>query len=159
LIDRLAAAGTSICYITHRFDELERTADRFVVLRDGRNAGEIGNPDRHVLLEMMGSGGGEPTAATSAGEAPGTAGADQSAKTGPLILDVENLSSPGAFNGVSLQVRSGEIVGLYGLVGAGRTEVALTLFGELPRNGGVVRLRRVLRTCRRTGSPRASSST
>jgi ABC-type sugar transport system ATPase subunit len=151
LIDRLAAGGTSICYITHRFDELERTADRFVVLRDGRNAGETRDPDRHALLEMMGSGNATPAptpapiavpsrapAARSDGAAPDATRAPDAA---PVVLDVDGLSSPGAFDDVSLQVREGEIVGLYGLVGAGRTEVALTIFGELAKSTGVVRYR------------------
>lgn len=138
LIDQLAAAGTSICYITHRFDELERTADRFVVLRDGQNSGETDTANRHVLLEMMGTRGiQDPTNDTARVEQV-LVETGQPLQAVPVVLDVEGLSSPGTFENVSFKVHRGEIVGLYGLVGAGRTEVALTLFGELPMSVGRV---------------------
>jgi len=132
LVDNLSASGTAICYITHRFDELDRVADRFVVLRDGQNAGEVTHPDKNAILDMMGS-----RSVTQTAEARVAEGADLAGKGSPeTLLVVDGLSSAGHFSDISLAVGKGEIVGLYGLVGAGRTEVALALFGELPINSG-----------------------
>lgn len=134
LVSSLSAEGTAICYITHRFDELERTADRFVVLKDGRNAGEIAEPDKERLLKMMGS-------VTTAGLREVRSQTRARTERGPdtaTVLAVDRLSSEGVFEDVSFEIRQGQIVGLYGLVGAGRTEVALTLFGELPLTAGSI---------------------
>ncbi|SOE01497.1 sugar ABC transporter ATP-binding protein [Blastococcus haudaquaticus] len=145
LVDQLAGEGTGICYITHRFDELERVADRFVVLRDGRNAGETHEADREALLAMMGSSGeievdraGHLVAETSTTEAP-TGGHGG----GAVMLEAHGLTAHGAFAGVDLQVRAGWISGLYGLVGAGRTELAMALFGEHRIDAGEVTYRGV----------------
>ncbi len=139
LVDGLAAAGTAICYITHRFDELERTADRFVVLRDGKNAGELDHADRDRLLQMMGSLGADEVGKSAAkNRRSDTATA---ARAGEPVIAVRGLSSPGRYRDVSFDVDSGQIVGLYGLVGAGRTEVALSLFGELPTSSGTITYR------------------
>lgn len=137
VVDRLAAAGTAICYITHRFDELDRVADRFVVLRDGRNAGESGTADRDELLRMMGSVGDVTVGA--GGELSTTDG--ESASAGDPVLEIRGLRSEGWFEDVSLTVHPGRVTGLYGLVGAGRSEVALALFGELPHDGGEITYR------------------
>jgi len=138
LVDGLSAAGTAICYITHRFDELEHVAERFVVLKDGRNAGEIDRPDRERLLRMMGSAGGAGGAASSTATLPPErTGRDDS----PPVLTVRGIGSPGSFEGVSFEIEAGRIVGLYGLVGAGRSEVALTIFGEMPLAAGSITYR------------------
>lgn len=137
LIDGLSAKGTAICYITHRFDELERTAERFVVLKDGRNAGELDTPDRERLLRMMGSMTQDDLASDSRVATRSTA----SEEARPVVMDVKSLSSGTFFDDISFSVREGQIVGLYGLVGAGRTEVALSLFGELPISSGSVTYR------------------
>lgn len=132
LVDRLSASGTAICYITHRFDELDRVADRFVVLRDGKNAGEIDRPDKNAILDMMGS-----RSVTETAEARVAEAAEMNAaRTAAPLLVVDGLSSGNRFHDISLTVGEGQIVGLYGLVGAGRTEVALSLFGELPIDSG-----------------------
>jgi ABC-type sugar transport system ATPase subunit len=138
-VDQLSAGGTAICYITHRFDELDRVADRFIVLRDGRNAGETDSPDRDQLLRMMGSveelavdpEDGFVSSATTATKGPAQARSEP-------VLAVDGLTSAGTFQDVSLEVRPGQIVGLYGLVGAGRSELALALFGELPVDSGTI---------------------
>ncbi|WP_430591377.1 sugar ABC transporter ATP-binding protein [Humidisolicoccus flavus] len=146
LVDQLTAEGTAVCYITHRFDELERVADRFVVLRDGRNAGETNDPDRENLLRLMGSvsavqvdaDGGlvatqvDPATAEHFADVVPNAGIETSDAT----LTVENLTAKGVFADVSFAVRPGQITGLYGLVGAGRTELALAICGELPIDSG-----------------------
>lgn len=136
LVDRLSATGTAICYITHRFDELNRVADRFLVLRDGRNAGEIDRPDKNAILDMMGSRTVSETAKARVAE--GAALSESNIKARKPLLKVRGLSSGNKFKDISLEVAEGEIVGLYGLVGAGRTEVALALFGELPIDAGEI---------------------
>jgi ABC-type sugar transport system ATPase subunit len=159
LVDQLSAAGTAVCYITHRFDELERVADRFVVLRDGQNSGETDDPDREGLLRMMGSvssvtvgadGGlvaaedtvpsaiGEGEAGGRGGALAGSGVADAAAATSAPVLVVEALSSEGIFRDISFAVRPGQITGLYGLVGAGRSELALAICGELPIDAGTI---------------------
>lgn len=135
VVDELAADGTAICYITHRFDELERIADRFVVLRDGRNAGELGEPHRDRLLELMGGRElGRPVSET----APAAADDSQSTERehGELVLRARGLRLEGTFEEIDLDVHAGSVTGLYGLVGAGRTELALSVLGELPLDGG-----------------------
>jgi len=134
LVDDLSNKGTAICYITHRFDELDRVADRFVVLRDGKNSGEISHPDRNKILDMMGS---RTMTETKNEPVSKDAGEDVRGVSDEQLV-VKGLSSSGHFSDISFKVDKGEIVGLYGLIGAGRTEVALALFGELPIDSGEI---------------------
>ena len=121
-----------IVYITHRLDELDRIADRVVVLRNGAVVESFNSvPPRNELVRAM-LGDTLQSIQALAEEAPFV-------HTGEPVLQIENLSvyadlaqrRPRASN-VSLQVYPGEIVGLYGLVGAGRTELARALFGMWP---------------------------
>lgn len=119
-IDQLRAAGITIVYVSHRMPEIFRLCDRISVLRDGAHVQTLDraqtSPDELVRL-MIGrelSAFLPPRRATAAG-AP--------------RLEVAGLTSPGKFRDVSFAVRSGEIVGLAGLVGAGRSEVATAIFG------------------------------
>lgn len=148
IVDQLSAAGTAVLYITHRFDELHRVAERFVVLRDGALVGEIREPDREQLLAMMGGGegtskleqaqeAGSPTSHEVTQDSPAPTRTEQRpASDAEVVLELDGLSVDGLFDDVNLQVRSGQVVGLYGLVGAGRTEVALTVFGNLRPTSG-----------------------
>jgi ABC-type sugar transport system ATPase subunit len=138
LVDQLSAAGTAVCYITHRFDELERVADRFVVLRDGQNSGETDDPDREGLLRMMGSVSSVEVGADGGLVATPDDVADAGAPTSAPVLVVDALSSEGIFRDISFAVRPGQITGLYGLVGAGRSELALAICGELPIDAGSI---------------------
>jgi len=138
LVDQLSAAGTAVCYITHRFDELERVADRFVVLRDGQNSGETDDPDREGLLRMMGSVSSVEVGADGGLVATPDDVADAAAPTSAPVLVVDALSSEGIFRDISFAVRPGQITGLYGLVGAGRSELALAICGELPIDAGSI---------------------
>lgn len=139
LVDQLSAAGTAVCYITHRFDELERVADRFVVLRDGQNSGETDDPDREGLLRMMGS-----VSSVEVGADGGLVATPDDVEdaaavaTSAPVLVVDGLSSEGIFRDISFAVRPGQITGLYGLVGAGRSELALAICGELPIDAGTI---------------------
>jgi ribose transport system ATP-binding protein len=141
VVDLLRARGTSVIYISHRLGEVERIADRVVVLRDGRNAGRLEKSevthDAMVRL-MVGRDVSRVFDRTSAVQ-------DEDA----LVLDgVRTMAHPA--HQVSLRVRRGEIVGLAGLVGAGRTELLRAVFGIEPALDGTVKVGG--RQCR-TGTP------
>ncbi|TDE27658.1 sugar ABC transporter ATP-binding protein [Nonomuraea mesophila] len=130
IVQRLSEAGVGVLYITHRFEELEHVADRFIVLKDGRLAGDLpaSEADHDRILEMMS---GRPVNAAISRSA---------AQPRPVVLETSGLTVPGAVSDVDLTVRRGEVVGLYGLVGAGRTELALTVFGVLRPTAGTMRV-------------------
>src|SRR5262249_313030 len=112
--------GVAIVYVSHRLDEVLRLADRITILRDGRvvDTGARGTFDRDGLIRAMIG-----RAVESSPIGTGVAAAGN-------VLVTENLSdASGRFRDVSLQLRAGEIVTLYGLVGAGRSELAAALVG------------------------------
>ncbi|KAB8188417.1 ATP-binding cassette domain-containing protein [Nonomuraea phyllanthi] len=129
-VRRLSEAGVGILYITHRFEELEHVADRFIVLKDGRLAGDLpaSAADHDRILEMMS---GRPVNATISRTVP---------DPGPVMLEASGITVPGVLSDAGLSVRRGEVVGLYGLVGAGRTELALTFFGMMRPSAGSMRV-------------------
>lgn len=129
VVENLAKQGVSVLYITHRFDELAHVADRLIVLRDGRLVGELPISATHdeIVTLMMGR-----EIDSSVHRPP--------AHPGDEVLDVRQFSVGDVVRDVDLQVRSGETVGLYGLVGAGRSELAMGLLGQLPSTGGSVRV-------------------
>ncbi len=132
IVRKLRDRGTAILLITHRLEEVEAVADDITVLRDGRLvATRPANAiDRAELVRMM------------VGRPLESRGADHAAaRVGPPLLRVENLGLAGTFAGVSFAVRAGEIVGMAGLVGAGRSEIAQALFGMKPPTAGRVFLR------------------
>ena len=119
LIQKLKANGLGILYISHRLDEILQLADTVTVLRDGKNVGKLqrGQFDHAALIEMMI---GRAIEKTSSAET----------KQGEKILDIANLHSrSGRLNGINLYVKSGEIVGLAGMLGSGRSELFECLFG------------------------------
>jgi rhamnose transport system ATP-binding protein len=123
--------GVGVIYVSHRLDELPRIADRVTALRDGAVVGTrpVAAVSRTDLIRMMV--GRDITAVYPKKAVP----------IGDVVLDVRNLSSRTAgIHEVSLSVRAGEILGLAGLVGAGRTELARVLFGLTPADGGEIRL-------------------
>jgi rhamnose transport system ATP-binding protein len=129
VVKNLSDQGVSVLYITHRFDELQHVADRLIVLRDGRFVGElpVGVDHDQIVALMMGR---EIDSSVERSEP----------DPGEEVLRVEDFSVSSMVHEVSLQVRKGETVGLYGLVGAGRSELAMGLLGQLPSSGGVVYL-------------------
>jgi ABC-type sugar transport system ATPase subunit len=119
LIGRLRETGVTMIYVSHRMEEIFRLCDTITVLRDGRHvttrpAAEL---DQATLVESMI---GRPLAEYFPGHLH---------EAGEELLRVEGLSSPGRFHDVSFTLRRGEVLGLAGLVGAGRSEVAHALFG------------------------------
>lgn len=125
LIRRLREQGIAIVYVSHRMQEIFQLADRIAVLRDG---GLVGLQDARTtnegeLVRLM------------VGRDLSAMFVRQRVATDRLVLDVKNLSTD-EVSGISLQVHAGEIVGLAGLIGAGRSELALALAGDLPVRSG-----------------------
>ncbi|MDQ0303388.1 sugar ABC transporter ATP-binding protein [Ancylobacter polymorphus] len=136
IIAELRARGVAILYISHRLDEVERLADRVTVLRDGRMVGTYDakglTPQRMASL-MVGR---EFASLYPARQDPARlAGADAAP-----ALEIENAHVPGFVRDVSLSLREGEILGLAGMIGAGRTELFEGLLGLRPATFGAVRL-------------------
>jgi rhamnose transport system ATP-binding protein len=130
IVRQLRDNGTAIIFISHRLEELFELADRVTILRDGRYVGTqpLANVTTQQLIEMM-------VGRTLADLFP-----KQDVTPGAVLLEVEKLTRAGVFNDISFQVRAGEIVGLAGLVGAGRTDVAQTIFGIAPATSGVIKI-------------------
>ena len=129
LIRRLKQQGLAIVYISHFIEEVMEVSDRFVVLRDGRNAGEGRTPDvdaRHIVNLMV-------------GRALEDLYPRRARHVGPPLLLVEDLESDRT-SGISFTLHRGEIFGIAGLLGSGRTRLLRTLFGLEPVKGGRVRL-------------------
>jgi ribose transport system ATP-binding protein len=131
VIRTLKAQGVTVVYISHRLDEVFEIAERVTVLRDGHVVGtdDVLNLSKPTLIRMM--------VGRTLDE---TFPAAQS-KIGESFLHVKNLSSAKlGLKGISFSLRRGEILGLAGLVGAGRSELATALFGVAPVDSGEVRL-------------------
>ena len=131
VIGELKADGVSIIFITHRLNEVETCADRVVVLRDGSVVGELAHDQIHrdAMIRLM------------IGRDLKSLYIPPKSPPGANVLEVaglRTLSRPG--NAVSLSLRAGEILGMAGLIGAGRTELARALFGIDPILGGEIRL-------------------
>jgi ribose transport system ATP-binding protein len=127
LIRRLQNEGVTIVYISHRMEEVFELADRVSVLRDGTHIGtrDISATNETELIAMM------------INRSIEQIYHKEVVSIGAPIVEVRGLFGPG-FEDVSLTVRSGEIVGLYGLIGAGRSEFALGLYGRQPVTAGEI---------------------
>ena len=132
VIAELRAQGVGVIYISHRLEELFEVADRVTVLRDGETVTTraINEVDKAELIRLM------------VGRELSAVFPKREVKIGATVLEIRNLSSRAAgIHNIDLSVRAGEILGLTGLVGAGRTELARVLFGLLPYDNGTVLLR------------------
>jgi ABC-type sugar transport system ATPase subunit len=120
IIQYLKSHGTSIIYISHRLEELNTIADRITILRDGYRVftGQRTEIQYQEMLNKM------------VGRNIEEIFPDVNTNIGEIALEVHGMSRQGEFADVSFSVRKGEILGLAGLVGAGRTEVVTALFGE-----------------------------
>ena len=126
LIEQVKARGVGIIYITHRMNEIRRIGGRITVLRDGRRVATVDarTPEEDLVRLMT-------------GRVIEQIFPDVRFRPGEPMLEVDHLTTAGgAVNGVSLHVRRGEIVGLAGLVGSGKSEVARACFGLVPISGG-----------------------
>lgn len=131
IVRQLKAQGKGIVFISHKFEEIFAIADRYTVLRDGRfiGAGAIAEVDRDRLIAMM------------VGRRLDQVFPKRQVAPGEIVLEVEGLSHETEFDDVSFTLRRGEILGFYGLVGAGRTEAMQALFGITPRSRGRIRIK------------------
>ncbi len=130
-IEKLKADGVGIIYISHRLEEIRQVADRIVVLRDGAKVADFDSGDVPVrtIVESM------------VGRSLGRMFPPIPLPEDEIVLEVAGLSAPDrSFADVSFQVRRGEIFGIAGLVGAGRTELVRAITGADPIAAGTVRL-------------------
>src|SRR5947209_8251180 len=130
LVSELKRAGICVVFVSHRLDEVLEIAERVTVLRDGVKVGTFAADtiDGRKLSHLMTG-----KSFDYQVQAPELA-------PGPVVLDVEGLGRDGEYEDVSLQLRAGEVVGLTGLLGSGRTELALSLFGMKPPDRGSIAL-------------------
>ena len=138
VISDLTADGVGIIYISHRMEEIFKITDRITVLRDGQYQGTVAtrDVDEEAVTQMM------------IGRKLDLSRSALDHELGEVALEVRGLSCGELYRDVSFQVRRGEVLGFYGLVGAGRTEIAETLFGlrdpsagEILIDGEAVRIR------------------
>lgn len=130
VIENLRKKGIAIIYISHRMEEIFKICHRVEVLRDGKYAGsaEIKDIDNDKLIAMM-------VGRTIEDQFP-----YRDVKKGDLALEVKNLSCKEGVKGASFTLRKGEILGIAGLMGSGRTELAKTIFGEYKKTSGEISL-------------------
>jgi len=128
IIARLRSQGISVIYISHKLDEVRRISDRIVVFRDGEKVVEKAADEatEEQLVTAM------------VGRELATMFPDRDAQPGEIALTVEGLLAPGLVEPVSFSVRAGEVLGIAGLVGAGRTELLRGIFGAARRQAGSV---------------------
>ncbi|MFT4190513.1 MAG: sugar ABC transporter ATP-binding protein [Comamonas sp.] len=128
IMAELKARGVAIVYVSHRMEEIFRVCDRISVLRDGRFVGEreIARTDFDEIVRLM------------VGREIGARFPARSQAPGAVRLQVEGLADAGRIADVSFTVRAGEVLGIAGLMGAGRSEILKTLFGVNRRTAGTV---------------------
>jgi ABC-type sugar transport system ATPase subunit len=128
VIDNLKAEGVGIIYISHRMEEIFRITDRISVLRDGQYRGTLNTAEtsEDEITQLM------------IGRKLDLSRNAVHHELGDVALQVRGLSCGSLFRDISFEVRKGEVVGFYGLVGAGRTEIAETLFGLREPSSGAI---------------------
>lgn len=130
LVETLKAQGKAILFISHKFDEIFRIADRYTVFRDGQFVGEglIGDISEADLVKMM------------VGRPVDQIFPKRDQHVGDVVLQVVGYSHPTEFEDIGFTLHKGEILGFYGLVGAGRSEFMQALFGITKPSKGVTRI-------------------
>ncbi|WP_422078378.1 sugar ABC transporter ATP-binding protein [Vannielia sp.] len=130
LVEKLKAQGKAILFISHKFDEIFRIADRYTVFRDGQFIGDglISEIDEAALVKMM------------VGRDVSQVFPDRQSAPGAEVLQVVGYSHPTEFDDIGFSLKRGEILGFYGLVGAGRSEFMQALFGITRPTKGVTRI-------------------
>ena len=130
LVERLRAEGRAILFISHKFDEIFRIADRYTVFRDGQHVGSglIADVDEAELVRLM------------VGRAVDQIFPQRAHNIGGEVLKVVGYAHPTEFDEINFTLRRGEILGFYGLVGAGRSELMQALFGVTKPSKGAVRI-------------------
>jgi len=135
-MENLKKQGKGIIFITHKLDEIYATSDRVTILRDGNQIDTINldknDPDLETKLISLMTG-------TEQGEI-GEIYPTKKNRIGSPIMEVSNFSSKGKFENIHFQIRRGEILGISGLKGAGRTELARAIYGADPKDTGILEL-------------------
>jgi ABC-type sugar transport system ATPase subunit/ribose/xylose/arabinose/galactoside ABC-type transport system permease subunit len=127
LIAKLRGRGITILYVSHNLDEIFRIADSATVLKDGE----------HVVTKAIGETTPDELITGMVGRKLDLVFPPRAASTGPVLLEVRHLRSGAEVQDVSFTLHAGEVLGIYGLVGAGRTELCKALFGARPSQGDV----------------------
>ena len=131
IIDTLKAKGVSIIYISHRLEEIRRVANRVTVLRDGEKiiTDDLKNLEIDEIITFM------------VGREVDEKYPKEAIPAGNELLSVKNLSKEGVCKDISFHLRKGEILGIAGLVGAGRTEMVQVLFGHQRKDAGEITIK------------------
>ena len=133
VVRELTASGVAVLYISHRLEEIRQIGDRITVLKDGRSVAsglEVADTPTSELIRLM-------TGRVVEQAFPARPGVPEDAEP---LLEVEGLALRGVFSDVSFTVRAGEVVGLAGLVGSGRSEILETVYGARRATAGHVRV-------------------
>ena len=128
VVRSLKEKGVSIVYISHRMEEIFELCDRITILRDGQYVGTrlIAETNMAEIVKMM------------IGREIGERYPERNVQMGDVIFEVKDLNCPGVFENVNFSVRAGEVLGVAGLMGAGRTEIMQSIFGNMPGSTGKV---------------------
>ena len=137
VIGELRSQGIAVVYVSHRLEELYRICDRVTVLRDGEvvHTGGMAGLDRLRLVSLML---GREMSAVRREGATAFGGAEHTRVDAGPVLSAKNLTIRHRLHGVDLEVRAGEVLGLGGLLGSGRSETAKAIVGALPSDAGTV---------------------
>ena len=130
VIESLRKKGVSMVYISHRMEEIFELCDRITVLRDGSDIGVKNIPETNMneIVKMM------------IGREIGERYPSRNVKIGKEVLKVKELTRKGTFHDVNFSVRAGEVLGVSGLMGAGRTEIMQAIFGNLSYESGTIEI-------------------
>lgn len=128
VVRSLREKGVSIVYISHRMEEIFELCDRITILRDGQYVGTRNIPETNMdeIVKMM------------IGREIGERYPERNTKLGDVVFEVKDLNCPGVFKNVNFNVRAGEVLGVAGLMGAGRTEIMQSVFGNMPHVTGQI---------------------
>lgn len=130
IIKKLQAQGIAILFVSHKLDEVFEISERFTILRNGKNvvSGNTCELDDKNFTQYM------------TGRSFEKVERNPSANNEKNVLEVENLSLKNGFSDISFSLKKGEILGITGLLGSGRTELVQSLFGYMPYDSGIVRI-------------------
>lgn len=130
IVRTLKAEGKAVIYVSHFLDEIQNLCDSYVVLRNGRavGAGDVADVSHDRIVEMI------------VGQAVTGPSARTKRTGGEVRLSLEGIRREGILNGVDLDLKAGEVLGLWGLMGSGRTELVRAILGLDPMEGGCIRL-------------------
>ncbi|WP_296038724.1 sugar ABC transporter ATP-binding protein [uncultured Agrobacterium sp.] len=130
IVENLKRQGKAILFISHKFDEVYEIAENYAVFRDGRmvGAGKLAATAQDEIVRLM------------VGRDVKDAFPKQAVNIGSTVLSVDNYCHETEFRGISFELRQGEILGLYGLIGAGRSEVCQSIFGMTRPASGTLKL-------------------